>query len=295
MAGTVVFVVINLVTKGVLTLLETVLAPAFTNVFTDVDGDLTADTSEYIMYLGLAGLPASLFMIFKPTAPKGSATTSTPSPSSSDGRVARAWAWMARNADALDLTLLVASQVISAVGAALASPPLGTEPLGVLSIGFALVWSVGAPVADVVAVSLFSVLVSNTQGSQARAMSWITAAGSCGRILFPLQSGVLDYTATMVVCSLTSLATAAILVSFSSWAKRNAPPPPPPSSSLVITDTTYTAPAATIADAQPPRVSSVFATADGASSTATPVMMPSAASADSSRSVEMASLLRPRP
>jgi hypothetical protein len=104
-----------------------------------------------------------------------------------------------------DLTLLVGSSVATAVGAlVLAHPWPGDHTLASLSAGAVLVWSVGAPIADVVATSCFSLVVAGK--AQGRYMGFITMAGSVGRIVLPL---VTVATSTEVALLLSTALTAA--------------------------------------------------------------------------------------
>lgn len=94
--------------------------------------------------------------------------------------------WLSFGPDA-DPWLLIISCIISAIGAFIASPnPIAGQGLDILLIGFSLIWSVGAPVADILSASLYSVYVSKRGGKQGSAMGFITSAGSAGRITFPL-------------------------------------------------------------------------------------------------------------
>ena len=179
--------------------------------------------------------------------PSGAARAATPSQSSvtlsSSSRASSACTAVYRSlgcgvlhsscvthAKAWDSGLLLGSFMLTALGAFLASPPLQSITLGQLALGFTLIWSVGAPIADVLTTSMFSVLVTTSGGKQGRAQGWITAAGSSGRILFPLLFGFLSHTAVLVFSGLCCLACAALAAVFLLKTGEGAPPstvPPP--------------------------------------------------------------------
>jgi hypothetical protein len=123
LAGVVVFIVINGVAKGVLTLMETIAAPLFADVYHDT-GNLSADTGKWFTVLGLFGLIVYALMAVK--RPR--------------------WA-------PNDLSLCVFSMAVCALGGLILAHPGGAAlNKASLNSGAALIWSVGAPISDVVAV-----------------------------------------------------------------------------------------------------------------------------------------------
>lgn len=341
LAGSVLFVLINLVTKGVLTMVEATISPDYTLAHADTDSDAISDSAEYLLFLGLGGFVAYAFMVLKPTkdpqaapaaAPRSprrggqrsnsrspfaankyepvdvalaepltpggfvidtgvapvapdrmtldqsrrasvvshstsvnapgrdafpvfgfaraSASKGGPDPFSdgidllSHGAAAPAaaeeadsarpchrrcaasalrrlqWAW-ARCGPAADPWLLVMALLVSATGALLASPaPKAGNGLPLMTAGFALIWSVGAPVADILGASMYSVLVTEAGGKQGRAMGWITAAGSLGRITFPLIFSFMSHSVTLIFAGVVCVLCAAALVPYVRKVKR---------------------------------------------------------------------------
>jgi hypothetical protein len=185
LAGVALFIVMNAVAKGVLTLMETIASPLFKvqcitlvhcprvvldwscklsykshkprglwichrlicvcvcdglsplvwvdlqGTFIDTDGDIIQDTGLWFTYLGLIGLVVYAAMAIK--RPK--------------------WA-------PSDLVLCMASMGICAIGGlVLAHPGAATLTMPTLNAGAVLIWSVGAPISDVVVVSCFSIVV----------------------------------------------------------------------------------------------------------------------------------------
>ena len=103
--------------------------------------------------------------------------------------------------------------------------------LPTLALGMSLLWSLGAPMCDVLAVSLFSVIYSSVRpgASQAAYMGYVSAAGAVGRILFPGLVGVLGLVGNMLLVALSSAVGAAASVAYfaayrsvpgAGWARR---------------------------------------------------------------------------
>lgn len=203
-------------------------------------GSLVRGTALFSLGLGLAGFGGYILLAVKPpqAVPQSERLSlssvsdpGAPPPAASDVDTApllqhssqhtnpwslRSWhAWAARHALWLDSQLLLASLACTAVGAAFCVP-LGA-PVGLprLSLGMALVWSVGAPIADVLAVSCYSVLLSRFRGSaatsQASAMGAVSAAGSMGRIAYPPLVSLLTlagcWAATAATCAAAAAST----------------------------------------------------------------------------------------
>ena len=218
-----IFSTVNLITKGVLAGAEAQLAPAYAvaswSGAADPDGDPQQDISEFALGLGVAGLASYAVMAFKPKRRTGaqSAADGTKAAGSSGNMMLHIagfdalLAWAAAKADELDLVLLLLSLLLSAAGTLLLSAqPL---PLSQLAAGFTLVWSVSAPVADVLSVSLASTALTRiAPGSQAAAMGWLSAAGSVGRILWPLGAVWLGMTGSSFASAATCVASAVSLV-----------------------------------------------------------------------------------
>jgi hypothetical protein len=60
-------VLINLVMKGVLTVVEATISPDYTLAPADTDSDAITDSAEYLLFVGLGGFVAYAFMVLKPT------------------------------------------------------------------------------------------------------------------------------------------------------------------------------------------------------------------------------------
>lgn len=246
-----VFLALNFVQKGVLTLMEAVLAPDFRTAFVDSDNDLGEDTDTYITALGAGGLAMYAFMISLPTkadkTQSNAATTSGPSilpPASahtnaSSSTCAR-WAasaqslraFIQRHIQVIESGLLIASLTICGLGAFICAPTVGTSSLTRLTVGFALIWSIGSPVADILAASMFAVVVAGNGGRQGPAMGWISAAGSMGRILFPLMFGFMGHPAMMCFSGIACLACSAA----AAWLLFSPAPTTPASTYVEIKD-----------------------------------------------------------
>jgi MFS family permease len=189
MLGSCMFIVLNFASKGVLTLMEATLAPLFQRVFVDSDNDMQEDTQQFLLYLGLGGLVVYVLMALKPTKPTPATVAQLPQP----GLRSRAQRWLnhcAKYAKQWDLVLLIASQFITALGSLMLAIHPASLTLSRLVWSSMLIWSIASPVADTLAVSLFSAVVSDAGGKQGKMMAWISCAGSVGRIIFPLLTNV---------------------------------------------------------------------------------------------------------
>ena len=228
LAALVTFFLINLTTKGALASAEAQLAPDFaeSTELSDDSSELPAvleeNTAIFAIALGGVGLLAYVLVICKPKRGKrasGSgeragllaATSGAPPPRARCG-------WATTYADELDVWLLLASLLCTAVGALLLSgtPPL---PIPILSAGMVLVWSLGGPVADVLSVSTVSIALSQlAPGSQAMSMAALSLAGSVGRIAWPLgvvwMGDTASSLASAAVCALSAVALVALLVRY---------------------------------------------------------------------------------
>ncbi|RKO87894.1 major facilitator superfamily domain-containing protein [Blyttiomyces helicus] len=87
--------------------------------------------------------------------------------------------------------LLVAGTILIAAGILMNLDPKPTQTAAShaqFTAGMVMIWSIGSPICSTLTVSSFSkMLGSRPQGS---AMSWITVAGSLGRIVFPAMVGL---------------------------------------------------------------------------------------------------------
>lgn len=207
-----IFVAINLVSKGALTMVEAIMSADFQLAFRDDDGDMIIDTEEYVTVLGVGGLALYMFMVAKPNRRSGVPPSAVPASTgssingaaparptaASQGAEGNCWrrSWQRLGPDA-DPWLLIGSLALTGLGAALASPAANASRLAVMTTGFVLIWSVGAPIADILAASMYSVIVSEVGGKNGSAMGAITAAGSVGRILFPLVFGIMSHAGTL--------------------------------------------------------------------------------------------------
>ena len=118
-----------------------------------------------------------------------------------------------------DLVLLVLSSLFTAVGAlVLAHPWNGDHNMISLSAGAVLVWSMGAPIADVVATSCFSMVVAGK--AQGRWMGYITMAGSIGRITLPLIAVASNAKAALILSAALSAAGIPAVLGYRWWKQR---------------------------------------------------------------------------
>jgi MFS family permease len=148
--GATVFVVLNAASKGVLTLLEALLAPLFQQTYVDVHGDMQRDTEEFLLYLGLGGLAIYLLMALKPNKPRTPNTTDAPA-----GYIQTCVNSCARAATRWDMALLIGSQVLTTSGSSILTLDANTLQMSQLVTSAVLIWSIASPVSDTLAVSLF--------------------------------------------------------------------------------------------------------------------------------------------
>lgn len=238
--GTVIFVFLNIATKGALTLCEVTIGSSFAALYDGPADSLSSATSKFLLYLGLVGLVTYLSMVLKPSGKdqknfdeqfkkeqeqqqhmeslnslsvnvKSNGETIYPKTDGDDGLIVadstkditksfvvakyicclrtafqKCFFHCQRNALEYDNVLLLFSQILSVIALIMIAP--SNVSLMQLSIGYLLIWSTAGPVADILTVSLYSVLLTNLNlnSKVASSMAWITAAGSLGRILFPL-------------------------------------------------------------------------------------------------------------
>jgi hypothetical protein len=273
------FVMLNLVTKGALASAEASLAPQYAAAVTGGSSagpaetgardTLVEDTAQFELLLGLVGLISYALMALKPPrkaaakqpaaqqaqekaplsgkgdgerttllvssggggggggAPGAAAAAAPPPPAVSFS--ARCYTWLQAHAVELDVLLLFVLLALTLAGGVLVAPldwagrrglAELTVPLDRLAAGMAALWSLGAPICDVLAVSLFSVIYSSLRpgSSQAAYMGYVSAAGSVGRILYPATSGVFglsgDY---LFVVATSALSVAASAVFYAAY------------------------------------------------------------------------------
>jgi len=194
--ATLLYAFLNFASKGALAVVEATLAPQYADTFGpqgDPDGDVDQDTAELALGLGVAGLVAYFLMAFKPKQkPATGGSHQALEAISCRNFYTRA----ALVASELDVWLLLASLLLSFSGALLLvsyDPERQAPPFSRLVVGYLLVWSVGAPILDVLTVSCLSVMLSafgrNGPGSQASEMGYLSVAGALGRIILPALAG----------------------------------------------------------------------------------------------------------
>ena len=160
-----------------------------------------------------------------------------PSPAGGGPQASRGWvagvrAWWVGRAERLDELLLAAGLLATAAGAAILAAAPASSGAGLLG-GMLLLWSFGGPVTDVLCVSGFSLLLTRLgRPGQAKAMGYIAAAGSVGRIAFPASMGLLSVRGTMAFsAAVSAAATAAAVAFYQAYLPSRCPPQqqPPPS------------------------------------------------------------------
>jgi MFS family permease len=271
------FVVLNLVTKGALASAEASLAPQYAATGgssagpaeTGAHNTIVEATAQFELLLGLVGLISYALMALKPPrkaaakqpaaqqaqaqAPTpgkrndgeqtsllvlsggggvpSAAAPAAPPPPAAASLSARCYTWLQAHADELDVLLLFVSLALTLAGSVLVAPLdwAGRRglaevfvPLDRLAAGMAALWSLGAPICDVLAVSLFSVIYSSLRpgSSQAAYMGYVSAAGSVGRILYPATSGAIglagDYLFVVATSALSIAASAVFYAAYPS-------------------------------------------------------------------------------
>jgi MFS family permease len=277
------FVALNLVTKGALASAEASLAPQYQQAVESGGNEVNPstivdDTSTFELKLGLVGLVSYLLMALKPLRIKktsqqlyesslriggstggSSVSLNTLDDGESDDddsncnkknvlieltplndekhnqeamslslsqsfknfsetvkdSFSGVYLWIAAQADELDFFLLILSLLLTLAGGILVTPltsngghSLVEHPLGLqqLNAGMSMLWALGAPICDVLAVSMFSVIVSSVRPgfSQASYMGYVSAAGSVGRIFYPATVGVIGLAGNMLFVVITS-------------------------------------------------------------------------------------------
>ena len=148
-------------------------------------------------------------MVLKPRQ----VTTARPS-ASADGLEPAPPSWAAAHADQLDVLLLLGGLLVTAVGAIVlaqagvsATDTAGAHTdLGALVVGLGLVWSLGAPIVDILSVSGLSQLltVMRIGAIQASIMGYLSAAGSVGRIAFPAAAAGFGTSGAMTAAAIAT-------------------------------------------------------------------------------------------
>ena len=152
-----VFCATNLVSRGTVALMEASLSILYGSVFVDTDDDLSSDTGEFLVVLGSIGFVLQLGL-----------------------------AYFSNRVNAT--ILLVSGLVLTAAGTLLLIPPsTGAIPPGRMVVGAALVWSFGSVMTSISASTSFSLQLGGKPVGLFMAI--YGAAGSVGRILFPLVAG----------------------------------------------------------------------------------------------------------
>jgi hypothetical protein len=221
------FLALNLVTKGALASAEASLAPQYEAAAKaaaaggepPAQETLVDRTATFALYLGLVGLVSYLLMALKPTRkpaspaapsaaslggaaapllpqkePAAQAAEETESLSDAPTLAARIAAWMSAHADELDVLLLMVSLALTLAGGVLVAPldwsgASGLREVAVgldrLTAGMAMLWSLGAPICDVLAVSMFSVIYSSVRPGSSQAAYMVRVLverGARGRV-----------------------------------------------------------------------------------------------------------------
>lgn len=226
------FMWLNFITKGALAVVEASLGPEYATTFGpdgDPDQDLEQDTAELALGLGVLGLLSYLFMAMKPKARKADVR---PDACQQDNLLLYAggdsrWphaallayrrAVQACSSPWADVRLTLASLLTTALGLLLLMPDTdGNIPIAKLTMGLTLVWSLAAPVLDVLTVSCFSVLHTELTGGSGQAvhMGYLSSAGAIGRIAFPAFIALTSLTGVLVACVLVSALGALLTVAF---------------------------------------------------------------------------------
>jgi MFS family permease len=227
--GMAVFFFVNLVSKGILTLLEASLTPFFQDLPKNANLDTDAlikVTSDFYFYIGLGGLPIFAFLGVK--------------------RSNYAWA-------PGDFNMLLSAFVVTAVGViALAHPGVVDLNVTLIYLGAVSAWSYGSPISDVVGVSCFSSVVqgalrcqskhagpiflrlvidftcncaclqfSLTTGmpGQGKLIGFVTMAGSVGRIAFPTLLTWFSPGQVLIVSGCVAALCVPMLVGFRAWVR----------------------------------------------------------------------------
>jgi len=179
--GIFLFITLNLVTRGVLALLETVGAPIFVDVWDSNKEDAVKDSSQMFLILGVIGLGMYFCVDY----------------------IRRIIS---------EHTLLTISFVLTGAGALffITWNPEDKITLVEFLIGAIIIWSIASPIAQTLILSSFSKMLGTApQGS---AMGWIGSAGSIGRIIFPLIAGLLSHNSSFAVSSILSFVCAGFVL-----------------------------------------------------------------------------------
>jgi hypothetical protein len=184
--GAIVFILLNFVARGILSLIETLGTPIFLRVWNDQDGDALSDASQFYLYLGLAGLAIYLTV-----------------------------GWTQRWISEAYLLLLG----FCIIGSGLVVLGIDTPGLSMVrfTAGASLLLSLGSPIVQTVILSSFStILGSHPQGTL---MGIITCAGSLGRILFPLFGSLTSEQGTFLLGAGLSFISALFVIGYFLWVK----------------------------------------------------------------------------
>lgn len=232
-AGVALFIAVDTVSKGVMTLVEA-CAPALLSALgatddpsagggvpsadgDDGDDDETATTALWFAGLGAVGL-LTFALLALPRGSKAAPAGGVAAPHRAPLLLALLAGWWARHAPS-DLALLAASAVVTALGAlVMANPWPAPQTLPGLTGGAALVWSLGVPVTDVVVTTAFSHVVAGR--AQGRWFGIFTAAGSVGRIALPLVTVVSSPMVALLLSAGLSAACVPAVGAYAWWRAR---------------------------------------------------------------------------
>jgi len=154
--GFVVFMLLNVVLRGVLADAEALVPAAHDVIFDDVDKDAISDSAEFFVLLGVFG--CACFLLIDP---------------------------FVRKVHCMNEVMLFCSGIfLICLGCLFLIDQVHGANFGIFTLGAVLIWCLGSPLVQTFTIALFSKLLGSKP--QAVSLSWITTAGSIGRIIFPL-------------------------------------------------------------------------------------------------------------
>jgi len=179
--GAMVYIVLNFVSRGVLSLVETIGTPLFQSIF---KGSTTTDASHFYLALGVLGMVVYLVL-----------------------------GWARKVAS--EITILIFGFLLIATGLVVVSVADWSNSKLQFAGGCALLLSFGSPIVQTVILSSFSsVLGSKPQGTL---MGIITMSGSVGRIVFPFTMNILGNIGSFALGAVLSLISIVGVLCYSSW------------------------------------------------------------------------------
>jgi len=180
------FISLNFVSRGILSVVETVGSPLFLDAWNDQDKDPVKDSAQMLLGLGALGL---LIFLLVDTLTKLLGET--------------------RLLVVGFFTLLIGSSVLAGFNSDTAGS-IGS--IVQVLFGTALIWSIASPIVQTLIISAFSkILGSKPQGTM---MGWIGSAASIGRIVLPVFTGFMPTSIDFLVCALLSAACIIAIVTY---------------------------------------------------------------------------------